>query len=318
MKYPDTQFLRAIGMLLIINSHMDSFYPIPYIGTGGALGNSIFFSLSAFGLYFSQQKRSKPFSDWFKDRIFRIYPSVWIVLIFLTMPILIGSGEFKADYITTFIGQFFNPPYWFIRVLLVYYVFSFWLLKADQRNKLFCMFGALGILYFALYFSWVDLSKWTIEELPFKLIHYFLIFLFGIFLASKSKSIKYTGLHNFIVLQLFITLVYGHKFLMTKGIYSEFQFIQQAAMYPILLYSLKISRSPFVISMLNRSEMFSSIVQFISSHTLELYIIQATLVVPVLKMNLPFPLNAITFIGLTFVFSAIVKRLADIIRVKVT
>lgn len=314
MNYPDTQFIRFLGMILIINSHLDDFYPIPYIGTGGALGNSIFFCLSAFGIYLSQQKNSKPFSEWFKGRISRIYPSMWIVLIFLQMPILLSLGQFNADYIITFIGQFFNPPWWFLRALLVYYLLSFFLLKADPRNNLFCVLGTLGILYFALYFTWVDLSKWTVEDPPFKWIHYFMIFLFGIHLAIKNKSIAYTGSHNFLVLLLLVALVYGHKFLMTKGLYPEFQFIQQAAMYPIVFYLLKISRAPFVLSMLSKSKVISSIVQFISDHTLELYIIQGTIAGVVLKLNFPFPLNVVTFLILAFTFSAIVYRCARILR----
>ena len=145
-----------------------------------------------------------------------------------------------------------------------------------------------------------------------------MIFLFGIYLASKNKSIAYTGVHNYFVLIFLVTVVYGHKFLMTKGLYPEFQFIQQAAMYPIVLYLLKISRSPFVLSVLMQSKIISSPVKFISNHTLELYIIQETIAGPVLKLNFSFPWNAITFILLTFIFSSIVHRLAEIIRKKIS
>lgn len=317
MNFPDTQFIRALGMLLIINSHLDGYYPIPHIGTGGALGNSIFFCLSAFGIYLSQQTNCKSFSEWFKGRIIRIYPSMWIVHIFLTMTIMIILGNFNTDYVMTFIGHFFNPPHWFIRVLLIYYVLAFFFLKPGQKSELFCMFGVLSIIYFSLYFFWLDLSQWSVEAPPFKLIHYFIIFLFGIYLAEKNKSITYTGSHNFVVLLLLVALVYGHKFLMTKGLYPEFQFSQQVAMYPIIFYLLKISRSPFVSSMLSKSTVVSSIVKFISDHTLELYMIQETLAGPVLKLNLSFPLNAITFICSTFILSSIVKRLADIAKAKI-
>ena len=302
---------------MIINSHLDRYYPIPYIGTGGALGNSIFFCLSAFGIYLSQQKKGKPFSEWFKGRISRIYPSMWIVLLFLTMPIMLMLGQMNDAYVMTFIGQFFNPPHWFIRALLVYYLLSFFLLRDNQRTKLLTVFGLLGILYFTSYFTWVDLSKWTVEDTSIKLIHYFMIFLFGFYLASKNKSIAYTGVHNYFVLIFLVAVVYGHKFLMTKGLYPELQFIQQAAMYPIVYYLLKISRSPFVSLILSKSKVISSIVQFISNHTLELYIVQETIVYPVLKLNFPFPMNVITFIILTFIFSAIVNRLAEIIRQKI-
>lgn len=304
-------------MILIINSHLDNYYPIPYIGTGGALGNSIFFVFSAYGIYLSQQKISKPFSEWFKGRISRIYPSMWIVLIFLKMPIMLILGDFNADYILTFMGQFFNPPNWFLRLLLVYYLLSFFLLKAEQKNTLLWMFGVLGIIYFVLYFSWVDLSRWTVEDQPFKLIHYFMIFLFGIYLAIKNKSITYTGPPNFLILLLLVALVYGHKFMMTKGLYSEFQFIQQTAMYAIVFYLLKVSRSPFVSLGLMKSKMISSVVQFISNHSLELYIVQETIVQAVLKLDFSFPFNIITFIILTFIFSAIVKRMAEFMRLKI-
>ena len=304
-------------MILIINSHLDHYYPIPYIGTGGALGNSIFFFLSAYGIYLSQQKSRKPYSEWFKGRISRIYPSMWIVLIFLKMPILLYLGVLNADYVTTFIGQFFNPPHWFLRALLVYYIFSFFFLKDTQRSKLLVMIGVLGILYFICYFTCVDLTEWSVESPPIYLIHYFIIFLFGIYIASKNKSVEYTGSHNYVVLLALVSILYGHKYLMTKGLYPEFQFIQQAVMYPIVYYLLKISRSPFVLSGLMKSKIISSTVQFISNHTLELYIVQETIHQTVLNLNFPFPFNAITFIILIFIFSAIVNMMAVIMRQKI-
>lgn len=44
----DTNLLRAIAILLIFNSHIDAMYPYPQLGTGGALGNGIFFFLSGY------------------------------------------------------------------------------------------------------------------------------------------------------------------------------------------------------------------------------------------------------------------------------
>lgn len=304
-------------MILIINSHLDRYYPIPYIGTGGALGNSIFFCLSAFGLYLSQQKKQKLFSEWFKGRISRIYPSMWIVLLFLALPIMFALGQVNDESIMAFIGKFFNPPYWFIRALLVYCLLSFFLLGDERRTKLFSIFGLSGVIYFVIYFTCVDLSKWTVEDTSIKLIHYFMIFLFGIYLASKNKSIVYTGVHNYFVLIFFVAVVYGHKFLMTKGFYPEFQFIQQAAMYPFLFYMLKISRSPLVSSLINKYKGVSIPINFIADHSLELYIIQVTFAYPLTKLNLSFPLNVITFILLTCILSTLVNRLAEVIRAKI-
>lgn len=35
MKHPDTQLLRAIAILIVVNSHLDRYYPVSYLATGG-------------------------------------------------------------------------------------------------------------------------------------------------------------------------------------------------------------------------------------------------------------------------------------------
>jgi len=63
MAFPDTQFLRAIAILLVVNSHLDRYYPVSHLATGRAIGNSLFFFLSAFGIYLSQYKKQKCFGN---------------------------------------------------------------------------------------------------------------------------------------------------------------------------------------------------------------------------------------------------------------
>ena len=310
MNHSDTQFIRAIGMILIVNSHLDSYYPIPYIGTGGAIGNSIFFFLSAFGIYLSQQNKAKPFKDWFAGRISRIYPSLWIVLFCLVMPIMIGIGKLHGVDIFPFMGYFFNPPFWFLQLLLVYYLLSFHLLKQTQMKRAVIIFLTLSVIYIVYYFTCLDLSKWSLEKLPLDLIHYFMIFLFGIFIASKNKDIVYSGYNNYLILIFFVILIYAHKFLMLKGLYSELQIIQQAAMYPIVYYLLKISRSPFVVDTIMQSQIIGPIMVFIAKHTLEIYMIHQTISPPVKNLQMNFPFNVFLFLTLTLILSAIVKALA--------
>lgn len=317
MKYPDTQFIRALGILLIINSHLDQYYPIPYIATGGAIGNSIFFFLSAFGIYLSQQKNNKPFKEWIGDRISRIYPSLWIVLILVVMPLMISNGKLSASTIPIFIGYFFSPYYWFLQAILVYYLFTYYLLKSNQQKIIGGIFLVLSVIYFSIYFSWVDLSKWSIEKSPFDLLHYFMIFLFGIFIAARNEKIKYTGFNNYLILIFFIALIYAHKFMMIKGLYSEFQFIQHAAMYPIVYYFLKVSRSPIVLTGVMKSKIITPIARFLSDHTLEIYMIHETINYPVSKLQLPFPTNVLLFLILTFILAAIVYKLATLMRNKI-
>jgi len=104
---------------------------------------------------------------------------------------------------------------------------------------------------------------------------------------------------------------------MTKGLFFEYQFIQQVAMYPMVYYLLKISRTPFLFSILKKTNLFSSAVQFLSDHTLELYIIQETILGPVRELIDSFPLNMITFILLALIFAVFVNQLAGMIRARI-
>ena len=158
MKYPDTQLLRAIAIVLILNSHMDNYYPIHQLATGGAIGNSIFFFLSAFGLSLSQKKIRKTFSAWYASRISRIYPSVWIVIVFLILPIMFQAKSITPNSIMVYLGYFYYPPFWFLQALLIYYLLTFRLLNIED-NRLIILVIAILALIFAPVFMIHSLSQ---------------------------------------------------------------------------------------------------------------------------------------------------------------
>lgn len=102
---------------------------------------------------------------------------------------------------------------------------------------------------------------------------------------------------------------------MTKDLYAEFQLVQQAAMYPILYFGLKISRSPIVSNSMQYKTV-SATIAFLSNHTLEIYMVHETITFPIVSLKMGFPWNVLFFIVLTFIFSAIIKTLADAMRQK--
>lgn len=315
VRNPDTQFLRAVAILLVINSHLDSYYPVPYIGTGGAIGNSLFFFLSSFGLYLSQQKNPRYFKEWVAKRIGRIYPSLWGVLVLLMLPLMILNGKLSYSTVTTFIGYFFNPPFWFLQALLVYYIVSFPFIKNKWKIKY--AFLLMLILYIFSYITIVDLTRWSIEESPFDLIHYSMMFLFGICVAKKNENIVYKGLEDCLFFLLFLSLLYLHKFMILKNICIEFQFFQQLLMYPIVFYFLKISRSQFISKKLANFTLISLIVNYLAKNTLEIYMIHETISGPIKYLKMSFPVNAIVFLSLTFALSLIVNKMANVFRDKI-
>lgn len=69
--------LKFLAVFLIINSHMDALY-VKYemLATGGAIGDVLFLFASGYTLLLSKRKQS--FDNWYKRRINRIYPSVFV------------------------------------------------------------------------------------------------------------------------------------------------------------------------------------------------------------------------------------------------
>lgn len=72
--------LKFLAVFLIINSHMDALY-VKYemLATGGAIGDVLFLFASGYTLLLSKRKLS--FANWYKRRINRIYPSVFVCVL---------------------------------------------------------------------------------------------------------------------------------------------------------------------------------------------------------------------------------------------
>ena len=93
-------WLKCLAALLIVNSHMGVCYgTYAALATGGAIGNAIFFFCSGYALSLGRFDR---FDNWFKRRVFRIYPSViakaFVAPIIAALTVLFTTGSLLVDY----------------------------------------------------------------------------------------------------------------------------------------------------------------------------------------------------------------------------
>lgn len=65
--------VKALATLLVMQSHCDELLPIPALATGGSIGDSFFFAVSGFALYYSVDKEAKAY---FRKRVLRVYPAI--------------------------------------------------------------------------------------------------------------------------------------------------------------------------------------------------------------------------------------------------
>lgn len=304
----NTNLLRFFGILLIVNSHLDKMYPIQAMGTGGTIGNSIFFMLSSYGLYKSITDTS--FTEWYAKRIKRIYPTVWTTLVLIIFPLSIVNGNFEIQQILKYLGWFFYPPFWFLQAIMFFYILIWFVIKDSTLKTLYFFIVITLIAYIIMYlYNFETLSQsYIIDNVPFCIPFYFLVMIFGVVLSIYEDKIKSSGLWDFIIIVVLITLLYWHKFLMNMGQYHSLQFFQQLIILPILYLFIKILKSE-IIKRVMASNKVKKMVVFVSSITLEIYLVHSSLKNLFIDFSLKFPINIILFLFVSLTLSYYVSKL---------
>ena len=145
----DTTLLRCLGVLLIINSHLEAYYPHAWMAGDGVLGNTLFFSVSGFSLAIAQSRRPRPPGSWLWRRAHRLYPSLWIVL-------GIGWLGFEQSWRTwrpiDYPLNFFWPtPYTFILGIVPSYLLFLPLAQINRARPYLLTAAACAVPYGAFY-----------------------------------------------------------------------------------------------------------------------------------------------------------------------
>jgi exopolysaccharide production protein ExoZ len=139
-----------------------------FIGRIGIYGVSIFYVLSGLTLYYVYFNNIKPTKQevfsFFKKRIFRIFPLLWLV----TIAAIILSSK-APDFYNLFLNltglfgfikwdTYFSDGVWSIGNELVFYVFFPFFILFSKSNKFLMIILSLILFSFYLYFSFVILS----------------------------------------------------------------------------------------------------------------------------------------------------------------
>ena len=124
----DTSLSMSLGILLVVNSHLEGFHPRPWLAGDGLLGNYIFFFLSGLRIS-SGQSRHCSFVRYANQRIMRIYPAVWIA----TAAHALAAGS--AFQTTSFFHTFVWPTnYTYVAWILPFYAVLFFILRSGPSN----------------------------------------------------------------------------------------------------------------------------------------------------------------------------------------
>ena len=157
--------LKFLAVFFVINSHSDSLYPTDYraLATGGTIGDGLFLFCSGYALFLGQ-KRS--FSDYFKRRIQRIWPSLFVSVVVLAL-----LYHFRV-HLVDFIGRSF------IRALFVYYILIYFINRylSKQLKPLMISLAVVSVVAYAILYPQLVVKRGVHPEVAmyyFKWMPYF-------------------------------------------------------------------------------------------------------------------------------------------------
>lgn len=278
-------FIKFLATILITNSHYDHIYPISALGTGGAIGDALFFLVSGYCLV---KNNMDDFFKWYKKRILRIYPSVIIVSFSLWIYL-----RYNISF-SSIINNFIYPTgFWFVSAIMIFYIIYYFIAKTNNLN-IFIIVGVLILIpYFYIYFTQLNISEWIIEQpTKFKWLFYFEIMLLGGYLKLNKDKIKFSTRMDSFILIILLIIYFVDKFLMNSNVlFMKLQFTTQILTFLIVYYIFKASHALSIKNIINTDNYFKKVIVFLSNLTLEIYLVQDYIILYVQRII--FPLNFI-------------------------
>ena len=268
----DTTLMLFMATALITLSHLDAFVPDPRIATGGAIGNSLFFFLSGYGLAMSLNATGSGASmpsllAYLRKRLLRLYPAVLIVACAMLATRQIGISGI-ADFAAVFLWP---TPFWFISAVVVFYIPVFYLARLKPAGIATAM--AILVVPYIFFYSQLDLSTFVVEGPDyFKWINYFGITLMGCLVARLNLTPRFS-LFSIAALLGSLLLFLVTKLTVFKYDVGYMQFLFHVWLYPIVYFSFHVLSSGTVLQKIRATPVFPAIA-LLAGLTLEIYLTQ--------------------------------------------
>lgn len=317
---------KFFAALLITYSHMELLFPkFRGLVTGGAIGDGLFFFCSGFTLFLG---RDGGFLNWYKRRVSRIYPS--IIMWALLSAVAFGWKWYVTDLITT-------PRYWFIPCIMIYYAIFYVIRKYLMQHIKMVFVGSLLIIT-ALSFFILDMNQSVMyAQVSFMRIYYFMFMLLGAITAldlrKSDNEMIFGGLRRMCVggknkrrlgvikkelnvsrsFSLFcISIVLYYACMAAYKLDPLYCHFQMVSLIPLLLaiyFFFMFCSCEKMVKVFDKA-LSGNVVYFISSLTLEIYLVQYALFTD--KMNFMFPLNLPVTYMMIFVVAYGLKVLSQV------
>lgn len=292
--------LKFLAVFFVINSHSDSLYPTEYraLATGGTIGDGLFLFCSGYALFLGQ-KRS--FSDYFKRRIQRIWPSLFVSVVVLAL-----LYHFRV-HLVDFIGRSF------IRALFVYYILIYFINRylSKQLKPLMISLAVVSVVAYAILYPQLVVKRGVHPEVAmyyFKWMPYFCFMLLGLW-ASKQKEKNMNNmwlllLFSLVGIAIFYIIQFGSKHL---SWFAPFIFLSIFPLLWSIRYLFDVCSGAWAKKMM-QNRFFYFIIMLIGGLCLEVYLVQYDIIA--YESSTSWPVNLLKVFLKSLVCAYIVRCLA--------
>ena len=284
--------IKFFAAILITNSHMGDLYVQgKALATGGAIGDALFFFCSGYTLFLGQER---PFFNWYKRRINRIFPT--IIMWGLFECLFFGIHDDFAHVLV-------NDSRWFITCIMIYYIFLYFVRKY-LTSKLSIAFGISIILSIVAYL-FVDNHLDNIYGTNgFRQVFFFMFMLLGAAIGKNRQSKLFSAGKDLLLAVVFLMLYYGIQFLYPRMCLGELQLLSIVALLLFCYFFWKVCNCEWL-GRLYHSKVVGFIIQFVGGLCLEIYVVQHALFTT--SMNHLFPLNLLIMFVIILVMAYILR-----------
>ena len=303
--------LRAISAVIITNAHYENIYPLSIIANGGLLGDVMFFAISGFCLYKPQMN----FLSWYKKRLIRIYPVVWMITLVYTI-----LGYYSVQSISD-VGKYFIFPthYHFIGSIILLYIPFYFIsymtdkIKMNETRFLLLIFMIIFILQAVIYILLYDKSTYHIDSVYEPMIR--LLFLEAMLIGMLMRvnvrwlTVRFRAVYAIASVLIFI-LYFVFKICMTRATdLVKYQIFNQYILL-LLLTCIFITVGGLENKIHHIPEIIYIIIKYVAKITLEIYLVQYALIH---WLNIgPFPLNFIIVTVSIVVVASVLRKISQL------
>lgn len=308
----DTSLVILSGMLLVINSHLEAFYPRPWMAGDGLLGNSIFFFVSGFGVTCSLHSRAQDFGSYYLRRILRIFPALFITELAFGW---FAPRQWTLSEPSSLLGLFLYPTrFTYVRCIVVFYALLYFIVRFVPRKA--CVAVWMALLAGYAFLCWKQTHHLvpgvsTLSAVPSVIYstYFFMVTLAGSHFASSGTP-RLTR-SSLLLLAVAVLLYAGARALVSIRQRVDLFPLLQAACFACVVQIFRVLASSEVERLVRAAPRLAMVIGALATVSLETYLLHTYFVDWPVFTKLPFPAGVVAVFAATF---ALAFPLAALVR----